>query len=204
MACNDDGPIARNGEDWMKIVAINGSPRKDGNTAKLLKKATEDHKDTDLVYYDLVDMRIKDCIACMHCKKHDECSIKDDMTKIYQDLRECETMVLASPIYMGAETALLKAMVDRMYALLAPAPSPKRYEPRLAPGKKAVAIFTAGNPQANEVMTYMKDRYYMALALQGISKVQVHIVGGTSPASDIMERAESQKVVAEIKKFIEH
>jgi len=40
--------------------------------------------------------------------------------------------------------------------------------------------------------------------LQGISKVQVHIVGGTSPASDIMERAESLKVVAEIKKFIEH
>ncbi len=135
----------------MKIVAINGSPRKDGNTAKLLKKATEDHKDTDLVYYDLVDMRIKDCIACMHCKKHDECSIKDDMTQIYQDLHECDAMVFASPIYMGAETALLKAMVDRMYALLAPAQGPKRYEPRLAPGKKAVAIFTAGNPQANEV-----------------------------------------------------
>jgi hypothetical protein len=85
MACNDDGSIALKGEDLMKIVAINGSPRKDGNTAKLLKKATEDHKDTDLVYYDLVDMRIKDCIACMHCKKHNECSIKDDMTQIYRD-----------------------------------------------------------------------------------------------------------------------
>jgi len=44
----------------------------------------------------------------------------------------------------------------------------------------------------------------MAMASQGISKVQVHIVGGTSPASDIMERVEAQKVVADIKKFIEH
>jgi multimeric flavodoxin WrbA len=113
-------------------------------------------------------------------------------------------MIFASPIYMGAETALLKALVDRTYALLAPAQGPKRYEPRLAPGKKAVALFTAANPQANEVLTYMKDRYYMAMALQGISKVQVHIVGGTTPASDIMEREEAQRVVAEIKKFIEH
>jgi multimeric flavodoxin WrbA len=192
------------GVDWMKIVAINGSPRKDGNTAKLLRKATEDHKDTDLVYYDLADLKIKDCIACMHCKKNDECSIKDDMTQIYRDLRKCDSMVFASPIYMGAETALLKALVDRTYALLAPAQGPKRYEPRLAPGKKAVALFTAANPQANEVLTYMKDRYYMAMALQGISKVQVHIVGGTTPVSDVMEREEAQRVVAEIKKFIEH
>jgi multimeric flavodoxin WrbA len=188
----------------MKIVAINGSPRKEGNTAKLLKKATEDHKDVDLVYYDLVDMKVRDCIACMHCKSHDECSIKDDMTRIYQDLRDCDAMVFASPIYMGAETALLKAVVDRMYALLAPAQGPKRYEPRLKPGKKCVVIFTAGNPKADEVLGYMKDRYYMAMALQGLTHVQVHIVGGMSPSTDVMERTEAQHIVAEVKRFLEH
>jgi multimeric flavodoxin WrbA len=188
----------------MKIVAINGSPRKEGNTATLLRNVTAEHKDTDLVFYDLVDMKVRDCNACMHCKTHDECAIKDDMTRIYHDLRECEAMVFASPIYMGAETALLKAMVDRMYALLSPALGPKRYEPRLLPGKKCVVIFTAGNPKADEVLSYMKDRYYMAMALQGISHVQVHIIGGLSPTIDVMERMDAQRMVAEVKRFLEH
>lgn len=187
-----------------KIVAINGSPRKEGNTAKLLREATAEHRDTDLVYYDLVDMKIKDCVACMHCKKFDECAIKDDMSRIYKDLRECEAMVFASPIYMGAETALLKAVVDRMYAFLATAQGPKKYKPRLSPGKKFVGIFTAGNAKADETLGYMKDRYYSSMGLQGINQVKVFVIGGASPQMDIMDLTAAQEAVAQIRTFLEH
>lgn len=188
----------------MKIVAINGSPRKDGNTAKLLKKFTEEHAGIDLVYYDLVDMKIKDCIACMHCKSHDACSIKDDMTKIYKDLKECDAMLFASPIYMGAETATLKAVVDRLFALLSPVEGPARYAPRLSPGKKMVALFTCGNPKGDEIYSGIMDRYYSSAAFLGISKCKVFVVGGLAPSMDVMEKAEVPKIVDEVHKFLKH
>jgi len=188
----------------MKIVAINGSPRKEGNTAKLLKAITEEHKDTDLVYFDLSEMKIKDCIACMHCKTHDSCSIKDDMTKIYAAIREADAVVFASPIYMGAETGMFKSMLDRTYALLAPVEGPKRYQSRLSPGKKAIALFTCGNPNPEATYGYQRDRFYATLATGGYSDVKVFLVGGAMPAANIMEKAEVPKIVAECQKFLHH
>lgn len=188
----------------MKIVAINGSPRKEGNTAALLKAVVAEHKDIDLVYFDLVDMKIKDCIACMHCKKHDSCSIKDDMTKIYAAMRECDAVVLASPIYMGAETGNMKSMVDRMYALLSPGEGGKKYAPRLAPGKKALVLFTCGAPNGDTAMSYQKDRYYSTMAMQGYNPVKVFIVEGVSPATSIMEKVEVPKIVEECQKMLRH
>lgn len=188
----------------MKIVAINGSPRKEGNTAALIKAMVEEHEDTDLVYFDLIDMKIKDCIACMNCKTHDSCSIKDDMGKIYTAIKECDAMVIGSPIYMGTETGMTKCMLDRMFALLAPVEGPKRYAPRLAPGKKAIVVFTSGNPTPEQSMSYQKDRFYSTMAMQGISQVKVYMVGGALPSKDIMERAEVPKIISEAKEFLRH
>ncbi|MFA5312730.1 MAG: flavodoxin family protein [Methanomassiliicoccales archaeon] len=188
----------------MKIVAINGSPRKEGNTAALLKAVVAEHKDVDLIYFDLVDMKIKDCIACMHCKTHDSCSIKDDMSKIYAALKECDAVVLASPIYMGAETGIMKSAVDSMYALLAFSEGPGRYKPKLPPGKKAVVLFTCGAPNGDTSMGYQKDRYYATLAGQGYAQVKAFIIGGVSPATSIMEKVEVPKIVEECRKFLHH
>ena len=78
----------------MRILAINGSPRKDGNTAKLLKEITKDHVDVDLDYFDLNDLKIKDCQSCYFCKKNDACAVKEDMQKLYKKLREADAIVL--------------------------------------------------------------------------------------------------------------
>ncbi|OPY31141.1 MAG: Iron-sulfur flavoprotein [Methanomassiliicoccales archaeon PtaU1.Bin124] len=188
----------------MKIVAINGSPRKEGNTAALLKAVVEEHKDTDLVYFDLADLKVKDCTSCWYCKTHESCSIKDDMTKIYKAIKECDTLVLASPIYMGAETGIMKSMVDRMYALLSFSDSPGKFEPRLAPGKKAMALFTCGAPNGDTAMGYQKDRYYSIFAMGGFSKAKVYIVGGVNPNANIMEKVEVPKIIEESRRFLRH
>jgi multimeric flavodoxin WrbA len=187
----------------MKVLALNGSPRKEGNTARILRKATEEHKDVDLRYHDLVDLRVRDCISCFHCKKHDSCSIRDDMTLIYQDMRWADAIVLASPIYMGAETALLKAVVDRTYALVAYAEGgPGKYAPRLAPGKRGAALFTCGNPKGDETLAYMKERYYQHFAFQGIPQALVVIVPGISPMMDGLESVKARAAVEEIRAFL--
>ena len=96
----------------MKTVVLNGSPRKDGNTAKLLKKATEEHGERRPEIFGSCDMKIKPCMGCMYCKSHELCSINDDMNKIYKAIKEADAVILGSPIYMGAETAWLKGALD--------------------------------------------------------------------------------------------
>ncbi len=187
----------------MKIVVLNGSPRKDGNTAALLKKATEDHAEVDLKYFDLVDMKIKPCISCMYCKTHPLCSIKDDMNKIYKAVEDADVIVLGSPIYMGAETAWLKGAIDRMYAFLAQNPTGPGYQTKLTAGKKAVTIFTCGNPQGDKVYSFMNDRSYSWLSLAGVKEVRSYIVPGIQPSMNIMDLVVAQKLVDEVKTFIQ-
>jgi len=188
----------------MKVLALNGSPRKDGNTAKLLKKITEDHQDVDLKYYDLADLSIKDCTSCFYCKQHEACAVKDDMTKIYRGIKEADAIVLGSPLYMGAETALLKAVVDRTFALVAFGDQPREFVPRLSPGKKGVAVFTCGNPRGDQAYPYMKDRFYSYFAFAGITKVKVEIVGGLASTSNVLESVKAQEIIHDLKRFIEN
>lgn len=186
----------------MKVVVLNGSPRKDGNTAALLKKATEDHANVDLKYFDLVDMKIKPCISCMYCKTHELCSIKDDMDKIYKAVKEADAVVFGSPIYMGAESAWMKGTIDRLYAFLAMNPKGPGYQTKLAPGKRAVAIYTCGNPQGDKTYSFMNDRSYAMLSLAGMKEVRSYIVPGVNPAVNIMDLATAQKVIDEVKDFL--
>ncbi|MDW5563259.1 MAG: flavodoxin family protein [Methanomassiliicoccus sp.] len=187
----------------MKVVVLNGSPRKDGNTAALLKKMTEDHADVDLKYFDLVDMKIKPCISCMYCKTHELCSIKDDMNKVYNAVKEADAIVLGSPIYMGAETAWLKGAVDRMYAFLARNPNGPGYQTKLDGGKRAVAVFTCGNPQGDKVYSFMNDRFYSWLGLASVNEVKSFIVPGVNPTMNVMDLVAAQKAVDEVKQFLQ-
>jgi multimeric flavodoxin WrbA len=187
----------------MKVVVLNGSPRKDGNTAALLKKATEDHAGVDLKYFNLVDMKIKPCISCMYCKTHELCSIKDDMEKIYKAITDADVIVFGSPIYMGAESAWMKGTIDRLYAFLAMNPDGPGYQTKLAQGKKAVTIFTCGNPQGDKVYSFMNDRSYSWLSLAGMKEVRSYIVPGVRPSTNIMDLAATGKVVEEVKKFLQ-
>ncbi len=85
----------------MNIVAIVGSPRKNGNTEQLarytLKSIAEEGIDTDIV--SLAGKEIKPCNACMSCKETGQCSIEDDLPPIYQKMKTADGIILASPVY---------------------------------------------------------------------------------------------------------
>ncbi|MFC2021814.1 flavodoxin family protein [Chloroflexota bacterium] len=99
----------------MKAVAIVGSPRKKGNTEILtehaLKAIAEEGLDTELIT--LAGLDIRPCNACMACLEEERCPIKDDLFPIYTRMKEAEAIILASPVYFGSATALLKALMDR-------------------------------------------------------------------------------------------
>lgn len=123
----------------MKITVINGSPRKDGNTAALVEAfaagATEaGHTVTVL---NVGRKHINGCYACEFChtKGNGECAQKDDMQEIYPVIKEAEMIVFASPIYYFTLSAQIQAVIQRFYALLAP--------PMM---KKAALIMSSGSP----------------------------------------------------------
>lgn len=102
----------------MLALAINGSPRKGGNTETLLNHVLAPIKeagwDTELVKIGGKPMH--GCIACMQCfkQKNNRCSItKDGMNEIYARMLEADAIILGTPTYFANMTAELKALIDR-------------------------------------------------------------------------------------------
>lgn len=104
----------------MKLIAINGSPRKSENTAILLNKALEgavsQGAETELIQ--LYDQNYKGCISCFACKlkngkSYGKCAVKDDLTPILEKVANADAIILGSPIYFGAVTGGMRSFVER-------------------------------------------------------------------------------------------
>ncbi len=105
----------------MKLLAINGSPRKTWNTATLLNKALEgaalQGAETELIH--LYDLNYKGCISCFACKTKDgksygKCPIPDDLLPIFKKVEEADALLLGSPIYLGRISGEMASFFDRL------------------------------------------------------------------------------------------
>jgi multimeric flavodoxin WrbA len=102
----------------MKVVAFNGSARKDGNTAFLIKTVFEELKKekikTELVQ--LAGKKIRGCIACGKCftKQDRRCAVTGDiLNDCIGKMLEADGIILASPTYFADVSAEMKALIDR-------------------------------------------------------------------------------------------
>ncbi|HIJ08563.1 TPA: flavodoxin family protein [Candidatus Bathyarchaeota archaeon] len=102
----------------MKVVAFNGSPRKDGNTASLIRHVLdvleEEGIKTDLVH--IAGDPIRGCNACRTCydTKNEHCIIEDDKINEYIDkMKGADGIILGSPTYFSMMTPEMKALIDR-------------------------------------------------------------------------------------------
>ncbi|MDP2158290.1 MAG: flavodoxin family protein [Nitrospirota bacterium] len=102
----------------MKVIAFQGSPRVDGNTDLLLNEAIRaiQEQEHEVKIYKLNCLRIKPCQDCGGCDKTGVCIIDDDMSEIYESIREADRIILASPIFFFGMSAQAKTMVDRCQA----------------------------------------------------------------------------------------
>lgn len=104
-----------------RLLAISGSPRKGGNSDRLLDKFIEGAKESGLkiekIY--ICDKKIAPCDEKNVCFKSGVCHIKDDMQDIYEKLLLADTIVIATPTFFMGPPAQLKLMVDRCQALWA-------------------------------------------------------------------------------------
>ncbi len=106
----------------MKIIAVNGSPRTQWNTAQLLQSALSGAAaagvETQLVH--LYDLSFRGCISCFACKKgHGEtagrCVMRDGLTGLLEEITvSCGGLLLGSPIYLGDVTSATRAFLERL------------------------------------------------------------------------------------------
>jgi len=99
----------------MKITAFLGSPRKDGNSERLLTQAIKG-TGLEVKIHRLNDMSLRPCQNCGGCVKTGVCIIKDDMDPIYEDIRSSDRLILASPVFFMSVSAQSKILIDRCQA----------------------------------------------------------------------------------------
>jgi multimeric flavodoxin WrbA len=103
------------------VIAINGSPRKNWNTAMLLeealKGAASKGADTELIH--LYDLDFTGCTSCFACKLKDgksygRCAVSDDLTAVLDTIYDADALILGSPIYFGTVTGEMKSFMERL------------------------------------------------------------------------------------------
>lgn len=105
----------------MKVLAINGSPRKNWNSATLLEKALEGAAsrgaETEIVH--LYDLDFKGCTSCFACKlkggkSYGKCAMRDGITPLLDKLFTADSFLLGSPIYFGTVTGEMRSFMERL------------------------------------------------------------------------------------------
>ncbi|MCR3760671.1 flavodoxin family protein [Clostridium felsineum] len=133
----------------MKVIAINGSARKNGNTAQLLKYslngAVSQGAETEII--NLYEYKFRGCVSCFNCKKqgkHGVCAMKDDITPLLDKLKSADVLIFGSPIYLWDVTGVMRSFLER---LIFPYVTYKRNPSTYCTKKIKVGfIYTMGSP----------------------------------------------------------
>ncbi len=182
-----------------RLLIINGSPRENGLTAKISQMTAERVKkfgyETEII--SLKDLKISDCKACMSCKTTEKCAIDDDMTQMYEKIRSSDMLILASPVYFGAETGTMRTFVDRFYAMVNSRDGERIVN--FGDVKKGSVLLTCG--AIDGYMTYggVLSRITKTMMSMGVKDMSGSIICGIGP-----EDAESSEKVSDYIDSIEY
>ena len=162
-----------------KIIILNGSPRKNGNTAALIEAFTQGAQGAghQVTTFFLNEMDIHGCKGCF-CGGKDSaspCVQKDDMVKIYPAYREADVVVLASPLYYWSVSGQLKCAFDRLFAVA-------ECDPDYRNPKKDSVLLMAAEGWGFEETLFWYDHLEKHIGWKSLGKV---LCGGVMQVGDI-------------------
>ncbi len=105
----------------LKILGVSGSPRKNGNTTKMVQRALDGAAavsgvETEL--YELAGRKINFCISCYKCLEKGECVFDDDLGAFIKKYLEADGIIWGAPVYHISVPASMKALLDRLGNLI--------------------------------------------------------------------------------------
>ncbi len=162
----------------MKVIAINGSPRKNGNTATILKEVLAGAADrgAETRFIHLNDLNMKGCQGCLFCRENlGQCALKDDFQDVLEEMKKCDAVALGTPIYAFNVTGQFKCFLDRCFCFTE-MDEETGYKSVLPAGKKVAFISSQGNedPEA-----YRNIIDYVQLLLSFLSSASTEIITQT-------------------------
>ena len=169
-----------------KIIILNGSPRKNGNTSALtaeFKRGAEEAGNT-VTEFHLSDMSINGCLGCWGGGKDaaHPCAQRDDMEQIYPVYRDADVVVLASPLYYWFVSGFLKNAFDRLFAVA-------ECDGCRNPKKESVLIMAAEGAGFEESV-YWYDRIGRHIGWKSLGKI---LCGHVTQPGDIDGKPELRK-----------
>jgi multimeric flavodoxin WrbA len=120
------------------LVALLGSPRREGNTAILLQEAIRGSEDAgctvELIW--VPGLQIKPCMEIFVCKQKPVCAIKDEMQAYYDTIRNADGLIVATPVMTMGVPGALKSFIDRFQVFYMA--KYERKEPLVTPDQRKV------------------------------------------------------------------
>ena len=180
----------------MKLLIINGSPRKNGVTAKILNELYS-QLDCEVKIYNAYEMNIKPCIGCGYCSKNMGCAFHD-MDEFKTDFESCDVFLLASPVYFSSFPAPLKAVIDRLQSYYAMRfdfnikPPIKKYRP-------SAVLITAGACNEKEI-EFMKNQIRQCFSILN-TEIKAELVV-TDTDKKPPKKDETEKFISDVKEFL--
>lgn len=102
----------------MKVLLINGSPRKEGNTYLALSEvaATLNNEGVETEIVNIGTKAVHGCMACFKCREAKRCVINDDLyNTVRQKVEEADGIIIGSPVYYAGPNGALCALLDRLF-----------------------------------------------------------------------------------------
>ena len=168
-----------------RILAVVGSPRRNGNTHILVSKIAEGAKEKGALVDELFlgDLTIRECDGCHACWKGTDCNKNDDMQAIYPRIIQSDVIIFGTPVYWFGPTALMKAFIDRFVYFNCPENREK------IRGKSAVIAvpFEEEDPEMAKPVVEFFQKCLDYLQVNLLGRI---IVPGVSKKGEIRQKAE--------------
>ncbi len=168
----------------MKILAIIGSPREEGNTAQLVKEMVRDIKGAEVKTFHLNKMDIRGCQACMYCRSNPGCIQPDEMQQIYKELTEADLVVVGFPIYMWQMTGQTKLFVDRLFAYY-------NYDGNMPTYKDKGVILAICQGAENGIFKSYIDETVKMFRFLGFKSCEAIVAGGVGAPGDVLKKTDT-------------
>lgn len=173
----------------MKILVLNGSPRRTGNTHAVLKMMADFlGKNNDVEILDLALMKLSGCMACDGCKKNGgHCVCPDESDAVIQKVAQADAVIFGTPVYWWGMSAQLKMVVDKFYS----------HDPQFKSTPKNIGVVVVGANSLEDTQYHLIHEQFRCIAdhlkwkLKFYLPLSAYEPGEVLKQSDLQERAES-------------
>ena len=131
----------------MKVLLINGSPHKDGCTARALKEVSDtlNSEGIETETIQIGSKNISGCKGCGYCYTHHECVYHDIVNEVSKKFEEADGLVIGSPVYYSSPNGTLISFLDRLFYS-------SNFDKRMKVGASVVSARRAGTTQSFDVL----------------------------------------------------